>query len=63
MPVMGRWTITGVQQYRSADALRLSTSISTGNTWYKAGILPNVVSGVPIYIDAGGLDYNNGRRF
>ncbi len=61
--IVGDWSVTGIQQYRSGDALRVTTSISTGTTWYNGGILPNVVPGAPVYIDAGGLDYQNGTPF
>jgi hypothetical protein len=58
--IFGNWTITGIQQYRSGDALKVTTSISTSTTWFSGGILPDMVPGVPVLLGQSGLDYKNG---
>jgi hypothetical protein len=61
--IVGNWSLTGIQQYRSGDSLALSTSISTSNTLFNGGILPDIVPDVPLKLDAGGLDFKNGTQY
>jgi hypothetical protein len=51
--VLGGWTVTGVQQYRSGDALQITTSGLRGTAIFNGAFRPDLVPGIPIVIDQG----------
>ncbi len=50
--IIGGWTLTGIHNYRSGDALAISTSGLT-NPLFSGNIRPDLIVGVPIVIDTG----------
>ena len=61
--ILGGWTVTGIQNYRSGDALAVFTNIDTSTSLFSGGIRPDVVAGVPMIIDRGGVDFANGTPY
>jgi hypothetical protein len=58
----GGWRITGNQEYRSGDAL-IPTSGRNGSFMGAGVIRPNIMLGVPMLQDAGGVDTKNGTPY
>jgi len=51
--ILGGWTATGIQNYRSGGALAIGTSGLRGDAIFNGGFRPDVIAGVPQVIDQG----------
>ncbi|MEX2263412.1 MAG: TonB-dependent receptor [Bryobacteraceae bacterium] len=53
--IIGGWTLTGIHNYRSGDALSVSTAglRQSNTTIFNRGFRPDWISGVPVVIDQG----------
>jgi hypothetical protein len=59
--VLGGWTLTGVQQYQSGDALSIGAGIDTSFYLYNGTVRANYVSGQSLNVGASGpFDYAGG---
>jgi hypothetical protein len=62
--LVGGWTLTGIQSYRSGDALQITTSGLRTDALFNGTIRPDLITGVPIVIDAGGpVAFNTGTAY
>jgi len=52
--LIGGWTLTGIQSYRSGSALQITTSNLRGDAIFNGAFRPDLITGVPIVIDKGG---------
>jgi hypothetical protein len=52
--IVGGWSITGIQSYRSGNALQIGTSGLRGDSIFNGGFRPDLIPGVPMVIDQGG---------
>jgi len=52
--IVGGWTLTGIQSYRSGNALQISTSNLRTDSLFNGAFRPDVITGVPMVIDQGG---------
>ncbi|MBA3438478.1 MAG: hypothetical protein H0T92_01225, partial [Pyrinomonadaceae bacterium] len=61
--ILGGWTVTGIQNYRSGDVLAVFTNIDASTSLFSPGIRPDVVAGVPKIIDQGGVNFSSGTPY
>ncbi len=52
--LIGGWSVTGVQSYRSGDAIQITSSGLRTDALFNGTIRPDVIAGVPQVIDKGG---------
>ena len=59
--VLGGWTITGIQNYQSGDALYIDTGIDTSGYLFNGDVRADVISGMPLKVSSHGpFDYAGG---
>jgi hypothetical protein len=61
--LFGGWRLTGIHNYRTGDALPISSSAPRTDALFNSQVRPDLVPGVPIVIDAGGLAFGTGTRY
>ena len=62
--IIGGWTITGIQSYRSGNALQIGTSGLRGDAIFNGGFRPDLIPGVPIVTDQGGpVAFGTGTQY
>ena len=62
--IVGGWTLTGVQNYRSGAPLAIGTSGLRGDSIFNGTFRPDVVTGVPMVIYSGGpVAFNTGTPY
>jgi hypothetical protein len=59
--LLSNWQITMIQNYHSGDPLSISSTVSSGIN--NPGIRPDFVPGVPLKINASGIDAINGTPY
>lgn len=60
--VLGGWTLTGIHQIRSGDAISVGIS-GYNNQLFSGNIRPDWYNNVPTIIDAGGVNTNGGTPY
>jgi hypothetical protein len=59
--VLGGWTLTGIQNYQSGDALTVDSGIDTSGFLFNGNVRGDVLSGVPLMASSHGtFDYAGG---
>ncbi len=62
--LIGGWIATGVHNYRSGDALSITTSGPRADALFNGTIRPDLIAGVPIVIDKGGpIQFGTGTPY
>ena len=62
--IIGGWTITGIQSYRSGNALQIGTSGLRGDAIFNGGFRPDLIPGVPIVTDQDGpVAFGTGTQY
>ncbi len=61
--VLGGWTVTGIQEYRSGDALAITTEIDTSASLFNGVVRGDIIPGVDPIADKGGVDFVNGTQY
>jgi len=62
--LVGGWTVTGIQSYRSGDALQISTSGLRTDALFNGTLRPDLIPGVPIVTDQGGpVAFGTGTQY
>ncbi|MBZ5590839.1 MAG: TonB-dependent receptor [Acidobacteriia bacterium] len=59
--VLGGWTVTGIQNYQSGNALSIDSGIDTSGFLFNGNVRGDVLSGVPLKVSSHGpFDYAGG---
>lgn len=62
--LIGGWSVTGIQSYRSGDALQITSSGLRTDSLFNGAIRPDVIAGVSQVIDKGGsVAFGTGTPF
>jgi hypothetical protein len=62
--LVGGWTLTGIQSYRSGDALQITTSGLRSDTMFNGAFRPDLIPGVPVVTDRGGpVAFGTGTQY
>jgi hypothetical protein len=56
--ILGGWSLSGIQQYRSGDALAISTSNVQNSRVFSGTIRPDLIPGVPVVLNGGAAVLN-----
>jgi hypothetical protein len=62
--LIGGWTLTGIQSYRSGSALQITTGGLRTDAIFNGTIRPDLIPGVPIVVDQGGpVAFGTGTQY
>ena len=62
--IIGGWTLTGIQSYRSGNALQITTGGLRTDAIFNGTIRPDLITGVPMVVDQGGpVAFGTGTQY